>query len=283
MGDRMKCLTTRLGRGETILFLALLLVLPVRAVVSAQGAPHRAGLVIRFGDGSVITRCVSFSEPSITGMELLARAGLSIRVDTASSIGAGVCKINSQGCDAGQSCFCQCTGSTCAYWQYFHVQNGAWKYSILGAALYPISDGAVEGWAWGNNVAPPLMALDQICASTSALAPTSAPQATRALSRTPAPTSRPVTLTAAATVAPVTASASPTLVPTDAPATALALSTLALASPTVATASPASAPTVPASPQNAGGASPVTSYAIFGVIVLGLGTWLLIQSRRKAR
>jgi len=281
MGDRMKCLTTRLGRGETILFLALLLVLPARAVVSAQGAPHRAGLVIRFGDGSVITRCVSFSEPSITGMELLARAGLSIRVDTASSIGAGVCKINSKGCDAGQSCFCQCTGSTCAYWQYFHAQNGAWKYSILGAALYPISDGAVEGWAWGNNVAPPLMALDQICASTSA--PTSAPQATRAPSRTPASTSRPVTLTAAATVAPVTTLAILTLAPTDVPATALAVSTLALASPTVATPSPTSAPTVAALPQNAGGSSPVTSYAIFGVIVLGLGTWLLIQSRRKAR
>ena len=281
MGDSMKCLTTRLGRGETILFLALLLALPVSAAVSAQGAPHRAGLVIRFGDGSVITRCVSFSEPSITGMELLTRAGLSIRVDTTSSIGAGVCKINSQGCDAGRSCFCQCEGSTCAYWQYFHAQNGAWKYSILGAALYPISDGAVEGWAWGNNVAPPLMALDQICASTSA--PTSAPQATRAPSRTPASTSRPVTLTAAATVAPVTASAIPTLVPTDVPATALAVSTLALASPTVATPSPTSAPTVSASPQNAGGASPVTSYAIFGVIVLGLGTWLLIQSRRKAR
>jgi hypothetical protein len=203
-------------------------------------------------------------------------------VDTASSIGAGVCKINSQGCDAGQLCFCQCTGSTCAYWQYFHAQNGAWKYSILGAALYPISDGAVEGWAWGNNVAPPLMALDQICASTLP-APTSAPQATRAPSRTPAPTSGPVTPTAAATVAPVTASAIPTRAPTEVPATALEVSTVALASPTVATASPTSAPTVSASPQNAGGASPVTSYAIFGVIVLGLGTWLLIQSRRKAR
>jgi len=281
MGDSVKCLTTRLGRGETILFLALLLALPVSAAVSAQGAPHRAGLVIRFGDGSVITRCVSFSEPSITGMELLTRAGLSIRVDTTSSIGAGVCKINSQGCDAGRSCFCQCEGSTCAYWQYFHAQNGAWKYSILGAALYPVSDGAVEGWAWGNNVAPPLMTLDQICAST-VLAPTSAPQATRAPS-TPTSTSRPVTLTTTATIAPVTTSAVPTLVPTDVPATAIPLSTLPLASPTVTTASPTSAPTVPASPQSAGGASPITSYAIFGVIVLGLGAWLLIQSRQKAR
>ena len=102
MGDWMRCLTTRLGRGETILLLVTLLALSAGERVSAQGAPHRAGLVIRFGDGSVITRCVSFSEASITGIELLTRAGLSIRVDTSSSIGAGVCKIDSQGCDAGR-------------------------------------------------------------------------------------------------------------------------------------------------------------------------------------
>ena len=283
MGNCMKCLTTRLWRGETVLFLVLLMALPARAVVSAQGVPHRAGLVIRFGDASVITRCVSFSEPSLTGVELLARAGLSIRVDTSSSIGAGVCKINNQGCDAGKSCFCQCEGSTCAYWQYFHTQNGAWKYSNLGAALYQVSEGAVEGWSWGNNIAPPLMALDQICASASALAPTSTPQATRAPANTPTFTAQLVTLTAAATVVPVTASAIPTTAPTDVRATAFPLSTPPLASPTVATASPTLATTVSASTQNTDAPSPVTSYAIFGVIVLGLGAWLLIQSRRKAR
>jgi uncharacterized protein HemX len=42
------------------------------------------------------------------------------------------------------------------------------------------------------------------------------------------------------------------------------------------------APTVGVSAQNAGTTSPLASYAIFGVIVLGLGTWLMMQ-RRKAR
>ena len=285
MGDWIGCLTTRLGRGETILFLMMLLAFPAGERASAQGAPHRAGLVIRFGDGSVITRCVPFSEPSITGVELLARAGLSIRVDTSSSIGAGVCKVNSQGCDAGRSCFCQCEGSTCAYWQYFHLQSGAWKYSNLGAAVYQVSDSAVEGWAWGNNVAPPVMTLDQVCASaSSALAPTNV-QVTRAPTGvlTPTPPAPAATPTLAVTVVPVTVSVIPAFTLTNVPATDLAPATVPAASPTAAPADLTLSPTVPASPQDAGPSSPVASYALFGVLVLGLGAWLLIQSRRKAR
>ena len=283
MGDWMRCLTTRLGRGETILFLVMLLALPTGERVSAQGAPHRAGLIIRFGDGSVITRCVSFSEASITGIELLTRAGLSIRVDTSSSIGAGVCKVNSQGCDAGKSCFCQCEGSTCAYWQYFHLQSGAWKYSNLGAAVYQISNGAVEGWAWGNNVAPPVITLDQVCASaSSAPAPTNV-QVTRASTSVLTPTPQPATPTLAPTAVPITASAIPDSAVTHVSATALLLATLPAASPTAAPTSSPLSPTVSASPQNASAPSPVAAYALFGVIVLGLGMWLLIQSRREAR
>jgi hypothetical protein len=261
----------------------LLVLLPARAL--AQGAPHRAGLIVRFGDGSVITRCVSFSEPSLTGLELLQRAGLAIRVDTNSSFGAGVCKINSQGCDAGKSCFCQCEGSTCAYWQYFylHAERGAWTYSNLGASIHQVSDGAVEGWSWGNNVAPPMMSLDQICAASANVptvalvtpsTPTARPIATVAASPTlnPMATPRPVTPTeiAQATVP----AASPTIFPS-----AISHPTLLPAS---LPASPTFAPTLAASAQGTNASSPVTSYVIFGALVLGLGAWLLILSQRKA-
>jgi len=268
MGDWIVRLTTRLV-GETILFLAL--VLPLAASADAQNAAHRAGVVIRFGDGSVITRCVSFSEPTISGMELLTRAGLSIRVDTASSIGAGVCKIGDQGCDAGKSCFCQCEGGACAYWQYFHLQSGAWKYSNLGAALYKVADSAVEGWAWGNNVAPPVMSFDQICAASAASAsPTSAParaspSATRAPENTPTIIPQPATPTVRAQEGAPTATAT-------VPFTAL---------PTLPPASPTLAPT--AAPSQADHSSSLISYAVFGVIALGLGVWLVVQSQRRAR
>jgi hypothetical protein len=253
--------------------------------VNAQARQQRAGLVLRFGDGSVVTRCVSFGEPSLTGAELLMRAGLSVVLDLNSSIGAGVCKIGNQGCDQGKSCFCQCEGSMCAYWQYFHLQSGAWKYSNLGAGVYQVSDGAVEGWAWGNNVAPPMMSLDQICAAAPApvnVSPTptraSAPTATpRPTTPTVSPTAVPVTIpvvsvTVAATI-PATAMPSATVPPTDSPTPQPTLSLAPTQPP---------APTIAAPLQNAGTTSPLAAYAIFSVIVLGLGAWLVMQ-RRKAR
>ena len=271
MGELKVRLTTRLVRGETILFLALLVYLP-------GSAPHRAGLVIRFGDGRVLTRCVTFQEPRLSGLDLLTRAGLPIVVDVNSPIGAGVCKIEQQGCDRGRSCFCQCEGSTCAYWQYFHLQNGAWKYSNLGAALYQVSDGAVEGWAWGNNVAPPVMSLDQICAaSETVLSATPTPRAP-APSPTPVPTTPRPPLTVTPTLVPPTttamASPSPAIPPTATPMPSPTLSPLPTLTP---------APTDAASEPQPQAVSPLTSYAVFGVIVLGLGAWWVVQARRKSR
>ncbi len=275
-------LTLRPARGGTLLFVAcLILALCSAAPALAQGTPpHRAGLVIRYGDGSVQTRCVSFSEPSLTGADLLMRSGLPVVLDVRSSVGAGVCKIGAQGCNQGQSCFCQCEGSNCAYWQYFHLQNGAWKYSNVGAALYQVSDGMVEGWAWGNNVAPPVMSLDQVCTAGVAAPATAAipaakptlppPSSTPAVTQTSLAVTLPTAVQATATTAPATP-----VVPTEQPS----------AAPTIAAAAPVTVPTTTATvltPAPAGGQS-VLSYVIFGVIILAAGVWLALRSRHGAR
>ena len=53
------------------LLLTALCLLAGASTARAQGGDHRAALVVRFADNSVETRCVAFSEPSITGAELL--------------------------------------------------------------------------------------------------------------------------------------------------------------------------------------------------------------------
>ncbi len=282
MSTLLSRLTLRPARGGTLLFAAcLILTLCLPAPALAQSTPpHRAGLVIRYGDGSIQTRCVSFSEPSLTGADLLMRSGLPVVLDARSSVGAGVCKIGAQGCNQGQSCFCQCEGSTCAYWQYFHLQNGAWTYSIVGAALYQVSDGMVEGWAWGSNVAPPVMSLDQVCA-TGAVAPATAsapaakptlppPSSTPAVTQTSPAVTLPATVQTVATTAPATS-----VVPTESPTAA---STTVAAAPVIAPTATATALT----PAPAGGQS-VLSYVIFGVIVLGAGIGLALQASHGAR
>jgi uncharacterized repeat protein (TIGR01451 family) len=124
----------------------------------AQGT-NRAGLVVRFGDGSYITRCIPFSESEISGLDVLTRSGL-----TVVAAGWAICDIEGEsGCTA-EDCFCQCPGGggPCIYWSYWHLGNGSWDYSGVGSGGYKVHNGDVEGWSWGSE-APPIVSFDEIC------------------------------------------------------------------------------------------------------------------------
>jgi hypothetical protein len=133
--------------------------------------PNQVGLVVRFSNGSTFTACVEFSEPELTGEEVLDRSGLSIVRDTSYGLGAAICKIEGDGCDyPAEPCFCQCEGVDCEYWAYYHLDNGEWIYSGMGATWHTVQHGDVEGWSWGagdpsgSDVEPPLIPFDQLCA-----------------------------------------------------------------------------------------------------------------------
>ncbi len=161
-----------------LLGLLILLALPPR--LWAQSS-NQAALVIRYGDGQVETRCVAFAEPQITGYDVLVRAGLDVAID-ASGMGAAVCAIQGTGCPAND-CFCHCQGAECQYWSYWHQVNGAWQYSLGGAGIYPVTDGAIEGWSWGPGsvteaIAPPVVSFDAVCNAPAATATPAPPTAT---------------------------------------------------------------------------------------------------------
>lgn len=157
-----------------VIWAAVALLLP--SVALAQDGPNRAALVVRFADDSVETRCVSFSEPFISGLELLTRSGLPALVDANSGLGGAVCRIADQGCAIPtQDCFCQCQGVTCEYWAYYHWTDAGWQYSHIGASGYQVQDGTLEGWSWGpgnfsSGTEPPQIAFDQVCAEEVATA-----------------------------------------------------------------------------------------------------------------
>jgi hypothetical protein len=171
---------------------------------------NQAALVVRYGDGSTQTQCVEFSESQISGYELLTRSGLPLEVD-ASSGGASICSINGTGCPSSD-CFCQCKGGgDCVYWSYWHLSGDAWQYSMVGASLYPVTEGAVEGWSWGegsptNAISPPVVSFDDVCGA-----------AATATSIPPTDTAVPPTATAVpptATPMPPTNTPIPTATPT---------------------------------------------------------------------
>jgi hypothetical protein len=271
---------------------AVLLLATVRA--SAQ-APNRVALVIRYGDGTVWTKCVEFSEPQITGLDVLSRAGLPV-VYTSSGGGALVCKIGPQGCDNPGNCLCACRGAECTYWSYWHLIDGSWQYANIGAAQYVVKPGTVEGWVWGEGSVtkapqPPPTSFDEICYPASptattaptALPPTATPLATptQLPTYTPAPAHTPLSTPTSQ----VTPTVEPSLTPTPLVLTSLPTATPALAAqrPTPAATPSVAAPTVAAAPSpsqdSAADSATTGSYILFGGIVaalavIGLVLWL---------
>jgi hypothetical protein len=159
----------KIGR---FLYKHLLLLLITGLVLASQTlaqTTNRAALVVSFGGGQVETACVEFSEPEITGLEVLQRAGLNVEAQV-QGLGAAVCRIDGTGCP-GDNCFCQCTGGgACRFWNYWHLVNGQWQFSQVGGGIYPVQNGAVEGWSWGisspggEGEQPPVYTFDQVCA-----------------------------------------------------------------------------------------------------------------------
>lgn len=237
------------------LFFLLALTLCAALIVPigrAQEAQNQAGVVIRYGDGRVTTACVRFSEPSISGIELLQRASIPVIAQSV-GMGSAVCKISNEGCDyPSEDCFCQCKGGNCAYWAYQRLRDDRWAYSPVGASASQVQPGDVDGWAWGagsvqSGAAPPVIPLDQICSENPVAAPataaapaTSVPVAPTAPEPTivPAPTERPTIVPAP------TDSPTPALAPTSAQSTTVAPAT-STAEPATATLLPTLRPTPP--------------------------------------
>ncbi len=154
---------------------------PARAVLAEAPPDNRAGLVVRFGDGSVQSACIDLGPGGqATGEQLLQRAGLQPVMEY-SALGGTVCQIGAEGCGfPEQSCWCQCKGDPCVYWQYFQQVDGGWVYATIGASTRIVQAGQVDGWAWGagdgsDGAQPPLLTLAEICtAPSTAIEPSAA-------------------------------------------------------------------------------------------------------------
>lgn len=141
----------------------------------AAQSSNQAALVVRFGDGSVQTRCVTFEEAQISGYDLLLRAGLDVTADVQGA-GALICAINDTGC-AADNCLCHCAGGDdCRYWSYWLQNEGQWHYAQGGASMVSVRPGMVQGWSWGpgsvdDAIAPPALTFDAVCAADATAVP----------------------------------------------------------------------------------------------------------------
>ena len=227
----------------------------------AQVAEHRAVVVVDTGT-FVRNVCVRFTQDSLSGTEVLQRAGVNPGLRTFGGQGAAVCSLCGQGCPSDGSCL-TCGGKD--YWAYFRASSGSatFRYAAGGAGGARVRDGDVEGWKWGNGSAPPpYVSVEQICGPVPAIVPS-----TIAAAAGPAAPSGVTPTPATVPLAP-TAPGAPDVVASN-PAVA---GTSVVAAPPVAEGAAAGAPSV----TKASSGSPYVLAAVVGTVigaVVGLVGW----------
>jgi hypothetical protein len=237
------------------LFVCLVILLLLPVATRAQ-TTNRAGLVLLGSDGNVQTYCVAFVENTISGVELVQRAKLPLIVQPSGN-NAAVCKIGDDGCDfPAEDCFCRFGGGQHGeYWAFWQLRDAAWEYAQLGAGAARVKNGDVNGWAWssgesGSGLQPPVRTFEQICE-----------QETRNEEQG-------------------TQEALPSTTEAQAPQIAAQGSIQPSNRPTLEPAASSSQPAVP-SPQRSN--SQIGNYAVFGALLLGVITMIVLVLRRGAR
>jgi hypothetical protein len=130
-------------------------------------AVYRAGLALYWGDNSLYTTCISFTESSISGLDLLQQSGLAVETATNPTQGTAVCKIGEVGSPSND-----CFGSMPNYWAFFQMGAAGWEYSVTGAEKGQVIDGSVNAWSWGMGDAPALITFQNICEGVAYVLPT---------------------------------------------------------------------------------------------------------------
>jgi hypothetical protein len=238
----------------------------------AQAATvHHAALIVEHsagsghGAGPVIKACVSFTEDSITGDQLLTRSGVEFGRDDS---GQAVCQIDSEPTMYQPHCLT----ANKPYWaMYVSRGGGSWTYSSLGFTTQVFRDGDAEGFRFegqSDGTAPP---------SPSGVCPVSTsptPAATRAA--TPAPARTAVAPSAAASV-----TGAATAGVTTPPATAAASSSPSPAPSTSATAHAAASIVGRSTPPGKVSAGVWVAGGLGGVLLAGLALQLTRAGRRS--
>lgn len=290
----------------------------VAAIGAGAAATHRAGVIVDTGSGTHIV-VVSFPEDSITGLDLLRRAGADPVVRSFTGQGGGVCALYGVGHTADSSCLG--SNDDPRYWGYFLAHGGAtsWTYARAGAGSVTVHDGDVDGWRYGNGDSPSFRSFAQLTGTvsptTGAPVTTTVASAAAGTTAVPGSTAPPTVLvqgthvTAATTSAPLTPGMSTRVTTTTRSrrATASKSSNRSTSSPTTATTSSppiadgtsTTMPTTTSSRKSAteqvavgavrtgrrGSGSRGSAAALIGFVVVlgGLGTAIVMTRRARNR
>lgn len=167
----------RMGRLALVPSIMIVTLLLSGSTAFGQEDTGRVGVVVQFGDGSVLTYYLELATP-VDRLTALEATGLPL--ETAFGWDA-VCKIEEEGCPGNDTdCFCQCPftpGEPCTFWIYFPMNETGNGWGDINTSPLPeLEDGNVCAWVWGEVdveaspwiplVEPPFFTIDQIEAAS---------------------------------------------------------------------------------------------------------------------
>jgi hypothetical protein len=174
----------------------------------ASGAQHVA-VVVEHGSGAVLTACVAFDGPPLTGDQVMRLSHIEYATTSYGGLGNAVCQVDNEPASYPPSCWT----ATSPYWaMYVFRSGGAWAVSNLGVSSQQFHDGDALGWHYvpqsgGGGGPPPSPA--GVCSNGGPVpAPTVSNTSTPPVATNPPPTVATITApTAVASAASPTASA----------------------------------------------------------------------------
>jgi hypothetical protein len=163
---------------QVALVAACILVLGLAPSVSAA-APHAAGLMIDYGNGTRTWIWVPFSSDEISMMEMLRSSDLDLVTVGFGGLGDAVCQIETTGCGVSEcrTRMCQ-TSSASPFWRLLWLDDAEWRMAGNGAEGTMVDDGGVVAMSWSASMPTlPVVTTDDIAARVG-VDPANAPLAT---------------------------------------------------------------------------------------------------------
>jgi hypothetical protein len=139
-----------------IILVAAMLILSV--VPARADGPNEATVIVGLGQNDVAARPITFAAASVSGLEALRLTGLAVITTDFGGGFIGICSIEGVGCPA-VNCFCDPN----RFWNYSYWDGSTWQGYPVGATSSSVTNGGIEGWAWGGwptnpPPAPPITA-----------------------------------------------------------------------------------------------------------------------------
>ena len=115
-----------------------------RPTCAFASGTHHVAVVVEHGNGTVLSRCVAFTEEQRTGEQIMQLSNIEYGMSSyGGGLGNAVCQVDGEPASYPPNCLM----STSSYWAMFVSRaGGRWSISNAGVSSQQFSDGDALGW-----------------------------------------------------------------------------------------------------------------------------------------